>query len=92
MIIMAESKTRGRQAWSWICSWEPTSYLKVEGRTRNQNLDLAWDLETSKPTPSDTTPPKRPCLLILPQTVPSTVGAILIQITTLDCIFPDIQF
>ena len=28
-------------------------------------LSLAWAFEPSKPTPSDTLPPTRPCLLIL---------------------------
>ena len=62
---------------------------KVEAdRTR---LGLVWAFETSKPTPSDTAPPTRPHLLILPKESTNSgsriqtyepVRSTLIQITT----------
>ncbi|EDL15505.1 mCG1032467, partial [Mus musculus] len=43
-----------------------TSSSTSRRRTERARLDLAWTFETPKPTLSDIPPPRRPHLLILP--------------------------
>lgn len=63
MIITASSLAAGRQGWRWSSSWEFTPYPQTWGG--ENKTEPGCFFETAKPT--DTPPPTRPLLLILPK-------------------------
>ena len=53
-----------RQAWCW--ERIQNFFIWISSQQENKALGLAWTSETSKPAPSDTFPPTRPDILIMP--------------------------
>lgn len=69
MTLVVGSRAAGRWPWLRNSSWELTCEIptmRQRGGER-ESTGMLWAFESTKPTPSDTSPPARPHLIILPQ-------------------------